>query len=55
MAKAETITNWDKFEQQGKRDAELQHEFDQLLTFYTKNLPVNIFIENSDHFRVKNI
>ena len=50
MAKAEIITNWDKFEQQGKIDAELQHEFNQLLTFYTENLPDDIFVENSDQF-----
>ena len=43
-------TKWDKFEQQGKTDAELQHEFDQLFTYYTENLPVNIFVENSDLF-----
>ena len=43
-------TNWEKFEQQGKADVKLQHEFDQLFTFYTKNLPVNIFVENSDNF-----
>ena len=45
-----TLTNWDKFEQQGKADAKLQNEFNQLLTFYSENLPANIFVEDSDQF-----
>ncbi|MFX1458737.1 MAG: hypothetical protein ACFFBT_04655 [Promethearchaeota archaeon] len=50
MAKTVIKTNWDKFEQQGKKDGELQQEFGLLFTFYTEYLPVNVFEEDSDQF-----